>query len=180
MGLRTNSGRFAVDFCKADPSGSLFSGGGKSERDRIGFGESILAPGDGTAAACHNDMPDKILGIRDFDFGQALENPDKMMANQVLLDHGNGEYSLLAHLLCGSVAVKPGDDISTGQEIGRLSFSGSAGPWVHLHYELRNGIDLRTSEGLPATFVCFTRHRGEAAMPVTRATLGTGDIVELQ
>jgi hypothetical protein len=180
MGLRTNSGRFAVDFCRADPSGSLFSGSGKSERDWFGFGESILAPGDGTVAACHDDLPDNVLGVRDFDFGQALEDPDKMMGNHVLLDHGNGEYSLLAHLLCGSVTVKLGDEVGTGQEIGKLGFSGSTGPWVHLHYELRNGIDLRTSEGLPATFVCFTRHRGEVAMPVTRGTLSTGDIVELQ
>ena len=180
MGLKTNSGRFAVDFCKADPSGALFSGGGKSERDWFGFGEPILAPGDGTVAACHNDMPDNVLGVHDFDFGQALENPDTMMGNHVVLDHHNGEHSLLAHLLCGSVAVKVGDNVTAGQEIGKLGFSGSTGPWVHLHYEMRNGVDLRTSEGLPAAFARFTRHRGEAAIPVARGTLGTGDIVELQ
>jgi len=180
MGLRTNSGRFAIDFCKADPSGALFSGSGKSEKDWFGFGEPIFAPGEGTVAACHDHMPDNALGMRDFDFSQALEDPDKMMGNYVLLDHHNGEYSLLAHLLCGSVAVKLGDVVGVGRQIGKLGFSGSTGPWVHLHYELRNGIDLRTSEGLPAAFTCFTRYRGAVAMPVTQGTLGTGDIVEMK
>lgn len=178
MGLKTNSGRFAVDFCRADPSGSLFAGDGKTEKDWFGFGEAVVSPGDGTVAAVHNEMRDNALGVSDFDFGQALENPDAMMGNHVLLDHHNGEYSLLAHLLRGSVAVKLGDDVLAGQEIAKLGFSGSTGPWVHLHYEMRNGIDLRTAEGLPATFLSFARHRGNTVLQVDRGTVSTGDIVE--
>jgi hypothetical protein len=64
MGLKANSGRFAIDFCKADSSGALFAEGGKTERDWFGFGEPIFAPGDGTVASCRNDMPDNVLGVQ--------------------------------------------------------------------------------------------------------------------
>ncbi len=48
------------------------------------------------------------LRERDFDFEQAMEVPNTLMGNYVLLDHLNGEYSVLAHLKQGSVSVQQG------------------------------------------------------------------------
>ena len=53
--------------------------------------------------------------------------------NCVVIDHGNSEFSLLAHMQEGSVTVKVGDQVVAGQVIGKLGNSGSSfGP--HLHY----------------------------------------------
>jgi Peptidase family M23 len=43
-----------------------------------------------------------------------------------MIDHGNGEYSLYAHLQPGSVHIRVGDRISTGAQLGRLGSSGNS------------------------------------------------------
>ncbi len=54
--------------------------------------------------------------------------------NYVMIDHGDGRVSIYAHLC--SVAVVPGQVVSTGQLIGFVGTTGySTGP--HLHFELR-------------------------------------------
>ena len=138
----------------------------------------LHALGDGSVIAVENTMPDNILGIRDFDFEQAIEAPSKMMGNYVLIDHLNGEYSLVAHLKQGSVSVQEGATVKQGQDVSQLGFSGSTGPWVHLHYELRTGIDLPIAEGLPSYFKDFYRYRGQKQVRNELGHLDTGDIVE--
>ena len=58
--------------------------------------------------------------------------------NFVRLDHGSGQESFYAH--CGSVLVKSGDKVTSGQTIATIGSSGmSTGP--HLHFEfLVNGV----------------------------------------
>ncbi len=51
--------------------------------------------------------------------------------NCVIIDHGLGVQSLYAHL--SSMAVKPGDGVTRGQEIGRTGMTGLAGG-DHLHF----------------------------------------------
>lgn len=58
--------------------------------------------------------------------------------NYVIIDHGDGTYSLYAHMYQDSITVVAGDVVKQGQVIGRVGTSGSStGP--HLHFEIRNG-----------------------------------------
>jgi hypothetical protein len=182
MGFKTNSGRYAYDFCSVNTSGELYRDEGKTENDWFGLGKPVIAPGDGVVAGLENGMQDNILGQRDFDFELAADEPNTIMGNYVIIDHLNGEYSLLAHLSQGSINLLEGDVVKQGQVIGKLGFSGSTGPWVHLHYELRTGIDLLTSKGLPTYFRSFTRYGYDSKAQTLNDTgsLDTGEIIENQ
>jgi murein DD-endopeptidase MepM/ murein hydrolase activator NlpD len=67
--------------------------------------------------------------------------------NHVIIDHGNGFTSLYAHL--NSIFVKPGENISRGQQIGTVGNTGnSTGP--HLHFEIRyQGVPRNPYNWLP-------------------------------
>ena len=79
---------------------------------------------------------------------------DPVMAyagNCAIIDHGNSEYSVMMHMQPGSVTVKAGDRVLTGQVVGRLGNSGDAfGP--HLHYQLQSGPRLFEYQSLPFRF----------------------------
>jgi Peptidase family M23 len=48
----------------------------------------------------------------------------KDIGNFVLIDHQNGEYSLLVHMKPGSVLVHSGSHVMQGQRIGAIGFAG--------------------------------------------------------
>jgi murein DD-endopeptidase MepM/ murein hydrolase activator NlpD len=71
--------------------------------------------------------------------------------NHVVIDHGNGEFSLIAHMMAGSVLVAQGEAVRQGQPIGRLGNSGDTyGP--HVHYQLQSGPDWPSADALPCAF----------------------------
>lgn len=57
--------------------------------------------------------------------------------NYILIDHGNGYYSLYAHMSKFVPGLNVGSIVERGQQIGFVGMTGTAtGP--HLHYEIRN------------------------------------------
>ncbi len=54
----------------------------------------------------------------------------------VIINHGNGMSTLYAHMLSGSICVRPGQYVSGGSAVGKVGSTGnSTGP--HLHFEVR-------------------------------------------
>ncbi|MEC9488315.1 MAG: M23 family metallopeptidase [Halanaerobium sp.] len=180
IGFRANSGRFAYDLCSVNDKHRLYDNDGLKTTDWFGFGEPVYAPGSGKVIKVVNDMEDNILGEKMFDFDNLFVDPDSMMGNHVIIDHFNGEYSVLAHFKQGSIIVNAGDEVERGRQIGKMGFSGSTGRYVHIHYELRKGINLVQSEGLPLYFNRFFRIRGNNRIDVETGRLNTGEIIEPQ
>ena len=133
--------RFAYDFEIVRESSS-YHGDGAQNEDYHCFGAPVLAPGDGVVTAAMDGVPDQTPGEL---------NPDEVMGNHVVIDHGNGEFSFLAHLQGGSVRVRPGASVTAGDAIGACGNSGnSSGP--HLHYHLQTSAVPFEGAGLPAFF----------------------------
>jgi len=103
-----------------------------------------------------------------------LDEPDNSTGpcNHVILDHGNGEFTLYAHLRNGSVAVRAGTSVERGTRLGVCGNSGgSSGP--HLHFQLMDGINLDTARGIPPVFHDYFA----PVRYVERGTLARGDVV---
>ncbi len=134
--------RFAYDFLVVE-GGTTHRGDGTRNEDYFAYGRPVLAPAAGRVVAVVDGIAENVPGSMD---------AAHLAGNHVVLDHGNGEFSLLAHLVPGSLTVKPGDQVVAGQKLGRCGNSGHSSE-PHLHYHLQTTSHVGQGEGLPAPFV---------------------------
>ena len=158
------SDEFGIDIDGLDQNDGELSDANENAAD-AGWGREILAPAAGTVVYARNDVPTNPHPgeAPGDDWYRPLHDPVNASAgNCVIIDHGNSEYSVMMHMQPGSVTVKVGDRVATGQVIGRMGNSGDAfGP--HLHYQLQSGPRLWQYQSMPVKFqnVDSPLHRGE-------------------
>ena len=176
FGLIRNFMRYAVDLNHTDEDFRPFKGAGTTNEEWHAWGQEVLAPAAGAVADAGDGEPDNVLGQPSlFNPEVLLSTPMKFYGNYIVIDHGNGEFSLLGHLQKSSVKVKVGDRVSAGDAIARVGSSGSSNN-PHLHFELRDGKNL-LAEGLPAVFRSFRRQLGRKAVDVDAGPVDTGDLL---
>jgi len=145
---------FAIDIDGLDQNYAAQQNDANENASDAGWGREILAPAAGTVVYARNDVPtNPHPGEEPGDnWYRALHDPVMAYAgNYVIVDHGNSEYSVMMHMQPGSVTVKVGDVVATGQVLGRLGNSGDAfGP--HLHYQLQSGPQIFRDQLLPFRF----------------------------
>ena len=128
-GPHTHQGawRHALDFEVAGAEGDTHTGAGRELRDFRCYRLPVLAAADGTVVKVVADVPDNAVGER---------NAREPYGNLVLLQHGTGLYSLVAHLAPGSVEVREGQLVRQGAKLARCGNSGRS--FVpHLHFQLQ-------------------------------------------
>jgi murein DD-endopeptidase MepM/ murein hydrolase activator NlpD len=147
------SQQYAYDILALGPHYEIVKTNGETNEDFYAWGREIIAPADGTVVYARNDIQDNprpdVIQTNVF-----LKMPEPVWAvagNVVVIDHGNGEFSLLAHMQKGSVRVKAGDKVKRGQVLGLLGNSGNSDA-PHLHYQLMAGGVLYHNDGLPSRF----------------------------
>lgn len=57
--------------------------------------------------------------------------------NYVIIDHGDGIFSVYAHMTNNSTVVKVGEEVAQGQKVGLVGTTGTS-TGCHLHFEIRN------------------------------------------
>ncbi len=139
-----NDQRFALDLFVWKGSGS-FEGDGTKNEQYFCWGRPVVAPAEGRIVFVDEGVYDNLPG---------RVNPGKLYGNSIVIEHGNGEYSLLGHLMRGSIQVKPGDRVRAGQLLGKAGNSGvSTEP--HLHYQLMDAPEWLKAHGMPSVFVDY-------------------------
>ena len=122
-------------------SGYTYLGHGGHDSIIDGFREQaigvpVFAAMDGTVVSAH-----------DGEFDQEVTNLVGRPANQVTLSHGSGLQTLYWHLKNGSVAVRVGQTVAAGTQLGLTGSSGNSS-YPHLHFESRlNGVPFEPSTG---------------------------------
>ncbi len=128
--------------------GGTHRGAGTENADYWAWGKAVLAPAAGRVV-------EAVDGIRDNRPQVQVENRHAPAGNHVLLDLGNGEYALLAHLQKRSVRVRAGDRVRRGTVLGLTGNSGnSSEPHLHFHVQDRPGL-FGAARGLPVSFVDY-------------------------
>src|SRR5262249_30679993 len=105
---------------------------GASPEDHHCWKLPVLAAADGVVVAIEDGVPDNAIGDVEL---------RKNWGNVVVLQHAPGLFSLVAHLACGSVRVRPGQSVRRGEVLGPC---GSWGRWPrpHLHFQLQSSREL--------------------------------------
>jgi murein DD-endopeptidase MepM/ murein hydrolase activator NlpD len=159
----TRDQRFAYDFL-VRKDGATHAGDGTRNGDYYAYGRSVLAPADGRVVAAVDGVPENVPGQMD------AVHPG---GNYVVIDHGGGEFSFLAHLQPGSLTVHEGDLVLGGRVVGLCGNSGHSSE-PHLHYHLQNSPKFFAGEGLPAPLVDYVAD----GKPVARGEATRGQVVE--
>lgn len=142
--------RFAYDLVDMKPDGKTFTGNGKQNSQFLVWNRPLLAPGGGTIIAAVDGVEDNTPGAM---------NAQEAFGNHVVIDHGNGEFSFLAHMRKGTVSVHEGDKVKPGTPLGRTGNSGNSSE-PHLHYHLQNSPTPFEGDGLPAQFQHYNADGG--------------------
>lgn len=138
--------RFAMDLIPVADS-AVFARVMRGEATKLSdyscFGYPVLAAGDGVVVVTVDSVPDNQPGVL-----PAHES----WGNRVVIDHGTGEFSLLLHLKQGSVRVRPGQRVTSGEVVGACGNSGRITNPA-LHYDLvTRPVEGRNTFSLPAQF----------------------------
>jgi len=89
------------------------------------FGETVRAPCSGQVIRIRSDLQDQLVGVRD------RQHP---RGNEICIKREDGFVVVLAHLRKGSVLVKEGEYVESGQELAQVGNSGqSSEPHLHIH-----------------------------------------------
>ncbi|MGA9511683.1 MAG: M23 family metallopeptidase [Candidatus Sulfotelmatobacter sp.] len=181
LGITANSNEFASDFIYVDVQGREYHDDPRRLDNWYGYGQPIYAPGSGVVLAIANDIPENWFeDAKATKIGHPklpADKDPKDIGNFVLIDHRNGEYSLLVHMKTGSVIVKSGERVQMGQPVGRIGFAGDS-IFPHLHYSLMDGPEVFKAWGLPAYFSQFHRVLGASSISVKLGPADSGDFLE--
>lgn len=156
---------FGLDLLKLDANGKTHRNDGTKFSDYYAYGAKIVAPAAGkvvVAITTENEDPTalrqkgetmeafftRLLGDQAARMARGVPG---VLGNGVVIDHGNGEFSVLAHMQPGSVKVAVGDTVAKGQLLGALGSSGNSTE-PHLHYHVCDKPDPLVCAGIPLAF----------------------------
>lgn len=176
---------FAFDFIRYGNDGRSHRRSGERFTDYYAYGQPVLAAATGRVVYVVSDQeedasamqrPDETIEsyfarLRQEQMTRIAGGAASIGGNQVIIDHGNGEFSFYAHLQPGSVRVRVGDQVQRRQQIGAVGSTGNSTE-PHLHFHVCNSPDPLMCAGIPVNFEPL-----EFAIPDPPRQPQTGDLL---
>lgn len=141
----TNDQAYAIDIVKDDP---MTPKAVQQNTDYPSYNQPIVADAPGFVVIAVDGVPDNTPGSK---------NVYDMHGNFVVIDHQNGEFSLFAHFIPGSLKVRPGTYVAMGTELGRCGNSGHS-TMPHLHWQIMSSANATGATGIPPRLVAYERN----------------------
>jgi murein DD-endopeptidase MepM/ murein hydrolase activator NlpD len=139
---------YAFDMYMPTPEGKAYSGAGRRNIDYPAYGQPIVADAPGVVVIAVDGIPDNEPGV---------VNSYDQHGNYVVIDHRNGEFSLMAHLSPGSLRVRPGQYVNTGAELGLCGNSGhTTNP--HLHWQVMDNANASIARAVLQRYQPYQRN----------------------
>ncbi len=130
----------------------------KRNADYPTYGQAIVADGPGVIATV-------VDGVAENEPGQV--NNYEMHGNFVVIDHRNGEYSLFAHFIPGTIRVRVGEVVGMGQLLGQCGNSGHS-TMAHLHWQVMNNLAAHRAAGVPIRLLPYNKNGSLTAEPLQK------------
>ncbi|MGW4680937.1 M23 family metallopeptidase [Micromonospora taraxaci] len=151
------------------------------------FNQPVFAPAGGRVVSAQDGEPDLVARRSPFarisyavtQASRARQGARGLAGNHVIieLDDG-GPYLVVAHLRCGTVAVRPGEMVTVGQPLGRCGNSGNS-TQPHVHLQVMDHRDPFVAAGVPMLFQHYrVHHRDGTQHFVPRGLPDTDNIIE--
>lgn len=142
--------RFAIDWVQLDAQHRLYTGAIGRLDSYAYFGTPVHAVADGTVVNLYTSAVEQVPGAPATGI-----TPENIGGNMLVIDIGGGNFAFFAHLQPGSLRVKLGDKVKTGQVIALLGNTGNSDA-PHLHFHVMDGPSPLDANGLPYVFTRFT------------------------
>lgn len=112
------------------------------------YNQPVVADAPGIVVIAVDGIPENVPGtVNEYD----------QHGNYVVIDHQNGEFSLMAHLIPGSLKVRPGTPVLTGTELGRCGNSGmSTSP--HIHWQIMDQANAAVARAIPPRLAPYDKN----------------------
>ncbi|NGN65334.1 M23 family metallopeptidase [Streptomyces sp. A7024] len=135
----------------------------RRNEDFPAYGSPILAPGAGTVVSAvdwrrdhraRNSWPALVYFMVVEQIARSMGPKSGILGNFVTVELDGGSasgspvYALYAHLKRGSVAVRPGDRVTAGQQLAECGNTGNSTE-PHLHFQLMDAADPDAAKGVP-------------------------------
>jgi murein DD-endopeptidase MepM/ murein hydrolase activator NlpD len=131
-----------LEFVVSSRFGKTYRDEGRRNEDYMAYGQVVKAPAAGKVVAV-------IDGVQDNP--PHAPNPFDRLGNAVMIRHTTNEYSVVAHLMPRTIAVKVGDEVAAGQPMARCGNSGdSSQPSVY--FQLQDSPDILGGSGYQPVF----------------------------
>jgi hypothetical protein len=142
--------RFAIDWLQLDDEKRVYSGDASKLSSYAYYGAPIHAAAAGTVVNLYDATDEQVPG----EAAKGITT-ESIGGNMLVIDIGGGNFAFYAHLQRGSLKVKLGDRVKTGDVIGLLGNTGnSTAP--HLHFHIMDGPSPLNANGLPFVFTRFS------------------------
>jgi len=141
---------YAYDFVIMDGYGKSCQGNSTDLHNYFCYAKDIIATADGIVVQVRKNAKDSLV-----DGVKAYCGSSDIRGNYITIKHNDGEYSVSAHLMPGSIVVEAGDKVKQGMVIAKCGNSGNSSE-PHLHFQFQSGKSFFFSAGLPLAFKGIT------------------------